>query len=214
MTDQPLTHRGAAVDAAGEIDAALEAIRGDVARQVRQIGKAAAADDLGRLPRFSPDLPAELPPSRLTELEREIAALEPWLQGPFLLADNLVIPGLWRNDQRWEWLVEHVPDLSGKRVLDVGSNAGYDPFMFKLLGAREVLGCEPFAFIQQARFLESIYRAGVDFRQVGWQQLDPNEHGLFDLVHCHGVLYHEPNPIGMLLRLRSMLAEGGEMLFG
>lgn len=214
MTDQPITEPPTTADSKSEIAAALEQMRGDVARQLRQIGQAAEAKDFRRLPRFSPDLPDELPPARVSELQREIAALEPWLQGPFMLAGNLVIPGVWRNDQRWESLGEHVGDLDGKRVLDVGSNAGYDPFMFKLRGAGEVLACEPFTFIEQARFLESIYRAGVDFREIGWQQLDPIEHGRFDLVHCHGVLYHEPNPLGMLLRLRSMLADDGEMLFG
>jgi len=87
--------------------------------------------------------------------------------------------------------LEHVGDLKGKRVLDVVSNAGHD-----------------------SSFLEAIDPTGVDFRQISWQQLDPSEHGRFDFVHCHGVLYHEPNPLGMLLRLRSMLADGGEMLFG
>ncbi len=130
------------------------------------------------------------------------------------MADNLVIPGLWRNDQRWQTLGEHVADLQGKRGLDVGSNAGYDPFMFKLLGADEVVACEPFAFFRQMQFLESMYRTGIDLRQIGWQQLNPHELGRFDLIHCNGVLYHEPNPLGMLLRLRSMLAENGEMLFG
>lgn len=196
------------------VEAALKAIRGDVARQLRQIGTAAQAEDLRTLPRFSPNLPATLPPERVVQLEREIASLEPWLQGPFLLADDFVIPGLWRNDQRWQMLDEHLGDLAGKRVLDVGSNAGYDPFMFKLRGAGEVVGCEPFTFVHQARFLESIYQTGVDIRQIGWQQLDPDELGRFDLLHCNGVLYHEPNPLGMLLRLRSMLADDGEMLFG
>lgn len=214
MADKPPTSAGARPDSAEEIEQALKVIRGDVARQLGQIGKAAEAQDLWRLPRFSPDLPDELAPERIAELQDEIAALEPWLQGPFLLAGNLVIPGVWRNDQRWESIGTHVPDLSGKRVLDVGSNAGYDPFMFKLRGAREVLACEPYEFVHQARFLESIYRTGVDFRDIGWQQLDPSEHGLFDYVHCHGVLYHEPNPLGMLLRLRAMLAPDGEMLFG
>jgi tRNA (mo5U34)-methyltransferase len=214
MTDESIIEPATAPDSASEIDAALEVMRGDVARQLGQIGKAAAAEDLYRLPRFSPDLPEELAPERISELQAKIDSLEPWLQGPFLLAGNLVIPGVWRNDQRWESIGERVPDLTGKRVLDVGSNAGYDPFMFKLRGAREVLACEPFEFVHQARFLESIYQTGVDFRQIGWQQLDPGEHGLFDYVHCHGVLYHEPNPLGMLLRLRSMLAADGEMLFG
>jgi tRNA (mo5U34)-methyltransferase len=214
MTDKSITEPTAAADSSSEIEAALKVIRGDVARQLGQIGQAAEAEDLWRLPRFSADLPDELSDARIAELREAIAALEPWLQGPFLLAGNLVIPGVWRNDQRWESIGEHVPDLSGKRVLDVGSNAGYDPFMFKLRGAAEVLACEPFEFVHQARFLESIYQTGVDFRQIGWQQLDPSEHGVFDYVHCHGVLYHEPNPLGMLLRLRAMLAADGEMLFG
>jgi SAM-dependent methyltransferase/predicted O-methyltransferase YrrM len=214
MSDEPTTQTNTSSEPASEIEDALAAIRGDVARQLRQIGMAAHAEDLQQLPRFSPDLPHELEPERVVELQREIADLEPWLQGPFLLADNLVIPGLWRNDQRWQTLGEHVGDLHGKRVLDVGSNAGYDPFMLKLRGADEVVACEPFAFFRQAQFLESIYRTGIDFREIGWQQLDPQELGRFDLIHCNGVLYHEPNPLGMLLRLRSMLADDGEMLFG
>jgi SAM-dependent methyltransferase len=214
MSDTPTTETIASSSSSSEIEDALASIRGDVARQLSQIGKAAHADDLQRLPRFSSELPRELAPARVEDLQREITALEPWLQGPFLLADNLVIPGLWRNDQRWETLGEHVADLEGKRVLDVGSNAGYDPFMFKLLGADEVIACEPFAFFRQMQFLESMYHTGIDLRQIGWQQLDPHELGRFDLIHCNGVLYHEPNPLGMLLRLRSMVAEGGEMLFG
>ncbi len=102
----------------------------------------------------------------------------------------------------------------GKRVLDVGSNAGYDPFMFHLLGATEVVACEPFEFIAQAHFLESVYRSGVRFEQIGWQQLDPDVHGTFDVVHCNGVLYHEPNPLRLLQQLRTMVAEGGELLLG
>ena len=93
-------------------------------------------------------------------------------------------------------------------MLDVGSNAGYDPFMFHLRGAAYVLACEPFEFHEQALFLESVYRTGVDFQQIGWQDLDPEEHGTFDLVHCHGVLYHELHPMAMLAALAAMLAPG------
>jgi SAM-dependent methyltransferase len=166
------------------------------------------------LQRFSPDLLETISESEKERLQAEIDRLSPWLQGPFYLGGELVIEGTWRNDERWAHLTPFVGDVGGKRVLDVGSNAGYDPFMFRVLGAKEVVACEPFAFIAQARFLESIYRSGTRFEQIGWQRLDPEVHGTFDLIHCNGVLYHEPNPLGMLLRLRAMLAPGGELLLG
>jgi 2-polyprenyl-3-methyl-5-hydroxy-6-metoxy-1,4-benzoquinol methylase len=201
-------------EASERIEDGLRVIREDVNRQLRRIGGAVPLFDANSLARFSSDLPAELPVERIAELEQQVAALEPWLQGPFLLADNFVIPGVWRIDTRWSWLGQQITDLTGLRVLDVGTNAGYDAFMFRLRGASEVLACEPHEFIQQAHFLESIYRSGVDFRQIGWQQLDPAIHGRFDLVHCHGVLYHEIHPMALLQRLRSMVAEDGELLFG
>jgi tRNA (mo5U34)-methyltransferase len=143
-----------------------------------------------------------------------VRELEPWLQGPFALGGDLVIGGAWRIDHRWQGLRAHVPDVEGRRVLDVGSNAGYDPFMFKLLGAAEVMACEPFQFIKQMEFLESVYQTGIRPCQMRWQELDPERDGRFDLVHCHGVLYHEVHPMVLLERLRAMLTDDGVLLFG
>lgn len=170
--------------------------------------------DVAALPRFSNDLPAELDPDAALQLREDIDRLSPWLQGPFYLGGDVVIDGVWRKDQLWQALEGLVPDVRGKRVLDVGSNAGYDAFMFHQRGASEVIACEPFEFIEQARFLESIYRTGIRFEQVGWQRLDPERHGTFDLVHCNGILYHEPNPIETLKRLRRMVSDGGQLLLG
>ena len=167
------------------------------------------------LPRFGSDLPEQLSEDDKERLLKQVDELEPWLQGPFLLADDLVVGGAWRNDLRWLNLEGEVPaNLTGSRVLDVGSNAGYDPFMFSLRKPDYVLACEPFGFIEQARFLESIYRTGADLQQIGWQDLDPETHGRFDLVHCHGVLYHELNPLELLLKLYEMTKPGGTLLFG
>jgi tRNA (mo5U34)-methyltransferase len=172
--------------------------------------------DTATLPRFSSDLPQQLPAEERERLLARVAELDfPWLQGPFLLGDDLVVGGPWRNDLRWLNLGPEVPeDLSGVRVLDIGSNAGYDPFMFSLRKPAHVLACEPFRFIEQARFLESIYATGVELQEIGWQRLDPGEHGRFELVHCHGVLYHELNPLELPVKLFEMTAPGGTVLFG
>lgn len=189
-------------------------VRAEVTHQLGEPDSVDSAFDLSSVVRFSPDLPEQLSPQEREHLIARAKDLEPWLQGPFLLGGDLVVGGVWRIDSRWVTLDQHVPDLTGKRVLDVGSNAGYDPFMFNLRGAGEVLACEPFEFIEQARFLESLYKTGVDFQPIGWQELSQEAYGSFDLVHCHGVLYHEVDPIALLRRLHEMTAPGGTLLFG
>jgi tRNA (mo5U34)-methyltransferase len=198
----------------GELKAALAQVRAATEAQIPSLNLAPRVLVPASLQRFSKHLPAILVADEEMRLRAEIERLSPWLQGPFYLGGNLIIEGLWRNDTRWDEMRAYVPDVVGKRVLDVGSNAGYDPFMFSVLGAAEVLACEPFAFIEQARFLETVFQAGARFEQIGWQQLDPATHGKFDLVHCNGVLYHEPDPIAMLRKLRTMVADGGELLLG
>lgn len=171
--------------------------------------------DPATLIRFSAHVKDTLEVGELATLTARAEELAPWLQGPFLVGGDLVLGGAWRADGRWDVLDAEVPEsLAGKRVLDVGSNAGYDPFRLSLRHPEYLLACEPFAFIEQARFLESIYRTGIEFRQVGWQSLDPDVDGRFDIVHCHGVLYHEIDPMGLLERLFEMTAPGGVCLFG
>jgi tRNA (mo5U34)-methyltransferase len=202
------------VEDAEMLDDAMGRLREAVEHQLG-VGELAGSDVANvEVVRFSPDLPTTLDDQERERLLKEVRALEPWLQGPFALGGDLVIGGAWRNDTRWQGLASHVPNLEGKRVLDVGSNAGYDPFMFKLRGAVDVLACEPFDFIRQMEFLEGIYQTGIKPRRLAWQQLDPETHGTFDLVHCHGVLYHEMHPIALLQRLHAMLSDTGTLLFG
>lgn len=194
-----------------QLRAALDAAATIADRQVDALGVQQRPDEL---PWFGTTPPRRLDAAEADEVRDRAANLEPWLQGPFRVADDLALEGRWRNDHRWDAIGDHVGDVSGVRVLDVGSNAGYDPFVFRARGAREVTACEPFAFVEQMRFLETIYGSGIDIRQIGWQQLSAEEHGRYGLVHCNGVLYHEPNPLGMLARLREMVADDGRLLLG
>jgi len=193
----------------------MQQIRGAVRRQLGTDKPDGGAFDPSELVRFSPELPESLSADERARLSAEADELTPWLQGPFLLGGDLIVGGTWRNDLRWTNLEGEVPqNLSGQRVLDVGSNAGYDPFMFNLRGPDYVLACEPYEFIEQAQFLESVYRTGVDLQKIGWQDLDPERHGRFQLVHCNGVLYHELNPVLLLSRLYEMTEPGGTLLLG
>jgi SAM-dependent methyltransferase len=165
-----------------------------------------------------PFFPAEPPGQRdqeqQHELEAQIDALGPWAQGPFYLGGDVVVGGTQHDDQRWATLREVIGDLSGKRVLDVGCLAGYDAFMFHLLGAEEVFACDSHGVIAQARFLESIYRTGVRFEQADWEQLDRADIGRFHLVHCGGLLHRQRSPIRLLRRLHALVADRGELLIG
>jgi hypothetical protein len=183
----------------------------------RQLGTTTPAGqfDPSTLIRYSQNIPTTLTDAERKRLSDHADSLAPWLQGPFLVGGDLVVGGAWRTDSRWQVLGPEVPaSLSGMRVLDIGSNAGYDPFSFSLREPDYVLACEPFAFIEQAKFLESIYQTGVELRKTGWQWLDPARDGRFELVHCHGVLYHEVDPLGLLERLFEMTVDGGLCLFG
>jgi SAM-dependent methyltransferase len=204
---------------AEETPSTSESLR-EIAKVVeRQQGTVAPRGDFdpSTLIRFSPHIEDALDADELAALTARAEELAPWLQGPFLVGGDLVVGGAWRADGRWDTdgLGAEVPEsLAGMRVLDVGSNAGYDAFRFSLRGPEHLLACEPFAFIEQARFLESIYKTGIELRQTGWQALDSEVDGHFDLVHCHGVLYHEVDPIGLLEKLFEMTAPGGLCLFG
>src|SRR5439155_2264570 len=100
--------------------AALANIRQAVERQLGVERPPAADVDAATVTRFSADLPEELPLNRRRELEGMARRLDPWLQEPFLLGGDLLVGGTWRTDKRWELLADKVPDVSGKRVLDVG----------------------------------------------------------------------------------------------
>lgn len=204
---------GAAPRAAGA-EAELAGIRALAERQ-RTRTPAPAPLDLSVLQPLADGLAARLDPAARDDLARRAAALGPWLQGPFPLGGDLVVGGAWRSDLRWHSLGEVVPaSLAGLRVLDVGSNAGYDAFMFRRRGAAEVVACEPGESLAQAEFLESLYRTGIVLKRISWQQLDPAEQGTFDLVHCNGLLHQQASPVALLQALRRMVRDDGTLILG
>lgn len=146
-----------------------------------------------------------------TELENQLQQLSPWRKGPFSLY-GVDIDTEWRSDFKWDRLKNHIADLDGRVVLDVGTGSGYHLWRMLGAGAKLALGIEPtLAFIAQfhaVAYLLANQQATI--LPVTLEQLDRAP--LFDTVFSMGVLYHRRDPLGHLRELSECLRPGGELV--
>ena len=93
-------------------------------------------------------------------------------------------------------------DLSGKRVLDVGTWDGWFAMEMERRGA-EVVAIDRW---ENPRFHEihELLGSHVDYRQLSVYDLDPKKIGYFDIVLFMGVLYHLKHPLLALERVCSV----------
>ncbi len=135
---------------------------------------------------------------RTQQIRDRIAALGPWFH-------NMNIGGVWTAPQhflgnypsvKWQRFAHAIPvDLTGKRVLDIGCNAGFYALEMKRRGADRVLGVDwDDRYLAQARFAAEVEDLDVEFRKLSVFDL-----GLlgerYDLVLFMGVLYHLRHPL-------------------
>ncbi len=88
-------------------------------------------------------------PSAVRDLERRVERLSPkgrksWYYHLDFGYGVEVRPELrgdpYRGEENWRFIVRHLPELRGKRILDVGSNAGLYPLRMAEAGATVVVG--------------------------------------------------------------------------
>ena len=127
------------------------------------------------------------------------------------LGDGVVTPGA--KDTPSELVHLHLPeDLAGRRVLDIGAYDGFYAFEAERRGAAEVLATDDWAWNwpgSDARGNFELARralaSSVRTQEIAVEDLDPSAvGGSFDLVLFLGVLYHAPDPLGYLRRVRSV----------
>ena len=152
----------------------------------------------------------------MDELEERVKELGQFFQGPFDLGNGLIIQGMSDCSSKWQYtlpLSKLPEDLSGMRVLKIGSNAGYDSFQLRKRNPQYLLAIEPSErYFKQALFLQGYYGTDIDFQQIGWESLDHSLDESFDLVLCLGIIYHEINPGNLLERIYSLLKPGGLLM--
>lgn len=140
------------------------------------------------------------------ELERRIAAFPRW-QYKFEFNGGLSTPVshrgvVKRHEQRRRYFFDALLDISGgtlegKRVLDLGCNAGYFSLLAIDAGADFVLGVEGVqSYVEQANL---VFEAqGVEAGRFRFEQGNIFEHEFaerFDIVLCLGLMEHIAKPL-------------------
>lgn len=104
----------------------------------------------------------------------------------------------------------------GSRVLEVGAGIGLLSLILRSAGF-DVLPLEPgsggFGFNATAGRLlrERVGMTELKVLDIGVQDLDPEQHGQFDLIFSVNVLEHIPDLAGAFAGMRRVLARGGVM---
>ena len=120
---------------------------------------------------------------------------------PAYIGSGLRIGAIWRHDTgfgRWHRILKaHLPDLRGKRVLDLGSNNGYNSLLMLRAGARQAVAVEQEAeFIAHGQFLKEAFEwadaRSYDFSYVqeNMARLPELDLGKFDLVTALCSIYY------------------------
>lgn len=146
------------------------------------------------------------------EIRRRIAEQGRWWH-EIELAPGIVTPGDDSNREKLPILEEiGLPSrLDEVRALDIGCSDGFFSFELERRGA-EVVAMD-FVDASSTGFstASEILGSHVQYRIENVYNLNPKDHGSFDLVFFLGVLYHLRQPLAALDSIRSILREGGNL---
>lgn len=146
------------------------------------------------------------------QLDRVLRGFMPWKKGPWSFFGH-AIDAEWRSDWKWERITSHRGHLKGRKVADIGCGNSY--FMWRMLAEDPelVIGFDPFPKwwfeFQLAQRWVSDSRLAFEPLGAEHARLYPS---FFDTIFCMGVLYHHPDPIGLLRGIWSSLRPGGQII--
>jgi tRNA (mo5U34)-methyltransferase len=132
------------------------------------------------------------------DIERRIRELGDWFHN-MNLGGVLTAPDHFLGDYpntKWREFAHAIPDrLTGKKVLDIGCNAGFYSIEMKKRGADRVLGIDfdP-VYLAQAHFAADVAGLDIEFRQMSVYDVAQLKER-FDIVLFMGVLYHLRHPL-------------------
>ncbi|MDP6470066.1 MAG: tRNA 5-methoxyuridine(34)/uridine 5-oxyacetic acid(34) synthase CmoB [Pseudomonadales bacterium] len=142
-------------------------------------------------------------------LESGLRALHPWRKGPFDVF-GISIDTEWRSDFKWRRLAPHI-DITGHRILDIGSGNGYFGWRMLEAGAQLVMGVDPTIVF----CMQHLAIARLASRLDNWvlpSKFEDLPATTFDTVLSMGVIYHRRDPHEHLRRMLRFARPGGQVV--
>lgn len=146
------------------------------------------------------------------ELDQKLLQLRPWRKGPFNFF-GILVDSEWQSWMKWDRFKDHLGNINGMRILDIGSSNGYYMFRMAAHNPAMILGVEPqssfyYQYLTAQKFLrlENLFCLPVPFNRL------PKMGRYFDRVFCMGVLYHRKSPIEMLKEIFDIMKPGGKLI--
>ncbi len=157
-------------------------------------------------------LAEELEPGQRQEVKEQLQCFIPWRKGPFSIF-GIDVDAEWRSERKWNRLKNHLPDLNGKIVADIGCNNGY--YMFRMVPRRPrfVLGFEPsvqhYYCFKALNAMAGFDNLDIDLLGVEHISLFPRS---FDVIFLMGIIYHRISPLELLKDIHAALQPGGTLI--
>ncbi len=146
------------------------------------------------------------------EIEQGLRELMPWRKGPWDFF-GIHVDTEWRSDWKWDRVLPHIAELTGRRVLDIGCGNGYHLWRMREAGADAAVGIEPHLLnVAQYSLMQRWFPdLPLTVLPMTLEEYPVNTR-IYDTVFSMGVLYHRKSPVDHLIHCKSCLREGGELV--
>ena len=136
------------------------------------------------------------------EAEQMVGSIPHW-HHIFEIAPGVITPGTY-DPTFMLAKMQLEDDLSGQRVLDIGTSDGFFALNLRRRGAEVVAVDYRPKSLHGFGVMERLSGLDFDYRQANLYDIDPKTWGSFDIILLFGVLYHLPDMLKALSILREL----------
>src|SRR5882672_1460484 len=145
-------------------------------------------------------------------LQRERSFHDRWAQ--FINVDGIHVRNYFEACTAPEnrFILDHLGDVKGKTLLDLGCGAGENSVYFALKGARCTATDYSRGMIETTLSLAAANHVQIDARTMNAMDIEfPAD--TFDIVYAANLLHHLPDPLAALREMHRVLKPGGKACF-